>query len=402
MLAVTSANPSTTSDGCATPIEMRSARASAAARSGTSRQTRTNRSGFTCATTSRGTCDRTEPGGDRFEELGTGLVAEPFVDLGEVVELDRHHGNASEGDLAIGEPPAQALEVEDRDPRLTGIPVAARGRGTGSATRSGDGSVDSGGAAANTAASVIGAGGMPGSSESRRADHVDRRSARPSRPGSSTSTTGSRSWATRSAARRARRLARERDDGRTDGHRGRDDPDGDEQHVVHVQLSEVAAPTLSRRGPAKADGAIRRLRGDAEWPPRRAARLLRRRCSVRSRAITSCLLGSTSNGHRVTTCDAIRVTLMGCRWDTARGLGEPAEKLCARDSRQAGRKRCRLPVMERRLLIARVGSCFALVLLSVLALTSMAAGWLKVVMIVGGLLSVACAFAAKPSAEPST
>jgi hypothetical protein len=58
--------------------------------------------------------------------------------------------------------------------------------------------------------------------------------------------------------------------------------------------------------------------------------------------------------------------------------------------------------MERRLLIARIGSCFALLLFAVLALAGSAAGWLKVVMIVGGLVSVACAFAAKPEAKPST
>jgi hypothetical protein len=58
--------------------------------------------------------------------------------------------------------------------------------------------------------------------------------------------------------------------------------------------------------------------------------------------------------------------------------------------------------MERRLLTARVGSCFALLVLTFLALASTAAGWLKVVMIVGGLVSVACAFAAKPAAETRT
>ncbi len=58
--------------------------------------------------------------------------------------------------------------------------------------------------------------------------------------------------------------------------------------------------------------------------------------------------------------------------------------------------------MERRLLIARVGSCFALLLFVVLALTSTAAGWLKVVMVVGGLVSVACAFAAKPSTSDAS
>jgi hypothetical protein len=57
--------------------------------------------------------------------------------------------------------------------------------------------------------------------------------------------------------------------------------------------------------------------------------------------------------------------------------------------------------MERRLLIARIGSCFALVLLTLLAITSSAAGWLKLVMVVGGLVSVACAFAAKPAARSS-
>jgi hypothetical protein len=55
--------------------------------------------------------------------------------------------------------------------------------------------------------------------------------------------------------------------------------------------------------------------------------------------------------------------------------------------------------MERRLLIARIGSCFALLLFVVLALVSAAAGWLKLVMIVGGVVSVTCAFAAKPEAE---
>ena len=157
------------------------------------------------------TCHRTEPGGDRFEELRTGSVAAPFVDLGEVVELDRHHGDPPEGDLAVGEPPAQALEIEDRDARLTGIPVAARGRrppvgdgvgrGFGGLWRSGgeDGRLgDRGGP------------GSPGSSAVERGEWVERTSSggRPSRPGSSTSTTGSRSWATRAAARRARRLAR--------------------------------------------------------------------------------------------------------------------------------------------------------------------------------------------------
>ena len=155
---------------------------------------------------------RSEPGRDRFEELGTGPVAEPFVDAGKVVELDRHHGDASEGDLAIGEPPAQAFEIEDRDPRLTGIPVAAGcgrvgdgvGRGFGGPGRSG---------AAKTAASVIGAGGMPASSESSGSSGstASTGAARPSRPGSSTNTAGSRSWATRAAARRAppvRRAAR--------------------------------------------------------------------------------------------------------------------------------------------------------------------------------------------------
>jgi hypothetical protein len=57
--------------------------------------------------------------------------------------------------------------------------------------------------------------------------------------------------------------------------------------------------------------------------------------------------------------------------------------------------------MERRLLIARIGSCFALVLLTLLAITSSAAGWLKLVMVVGGLVSVACAFAAKPASRSS-
>lgn len=58
--------------------------------------------------------------------------------------------------------------------------------------------------------------------------------------------------------------------------------------------------------------------------------------------------------------------------------------------------------MERRLLIARVGSCVALVLLTFLALTGTAASWLKIVMVVGGLVSVGCAFAAKPEAEPTS
>ena len=57
--------------------------------------------------------------------------------------------------------------------------------------------------------------------------------------------------------------------------------------------------------------------------------------------------------------------------------------------------------MERRLVIARVVSCFALLLLTVLALTGSAAAWFKVVMIVGGVVSVACAFAAKPVAKPT-
>ena len=54
MLAVTSATPASTTDGWATPIAMRSASDSAAARSGTSRHTSTKRSRFTWATTSRG------------------------------------------------------------------------------------------------------------------------------------------------------------------------------------------------------------------------------------------------------------------------------------------------------------------------------------------------------------
>ena len=169
---------------------------------------------------------RAEPGRDRFEELRTGRVAEPFVDRGEVVELDRHHGDASEGDLAVGEPPAQAVEVEDRDPRLTGIPVALEVDGVGSATGSGEGSVDPGGAAAKTAASVIGAGGMPGIERVERVEGSSASSAPggPRRPGSATNTAGSRSWATRAAARRARRLARSATIVAADGHRGRDRP----------------------------------------------------------------------------------------------------------------------------------------------------------------------------------
>ncbi len=58
--------------------------------------------------------------------------------------------------------------------------------------------------------------------------------------------------------------------------------------------------------------------------------------------------------------------------------------------------------MERRLLIARIGSCFALLLFVVLAVASAAAGWLKLVMVVGGVVSVTCAFAAKPEAEPTS
>jgi hypothetical protein len=58
--------------------------------------------------------------------------------------------------------------------------------------------------------------------------------------------------------------------------------------------------------------------------------------------------------------------------------------------------------MERRLLVAQVGSCSALLLFALLAIASSAAGWLKVVMIVGGLVSVACAFAAQSEAKPHT
>jgi|tagenome__1003787_1003787.scaffolds.fasta_scaffold20957262_3 hypothetical protein len=58
--------------------------------------------------------------------------------------------------------------------------------------------------------------------------------------------------------------------------------------------------------------------------------------------------------------------------------------------------------MERRLVIARIGSSFALLLFVILAVTSTTAGWLKVVMVVGGLVSVACAFAAKPAPKPTT
>jgi hypothetical protein len=57
--------------------------------------------------------------------------------------------------------------------------------------------------------------------------------------------------------------------------------------------------------------------------------------------------------------------------------------------------------MERRLFVARVGSCFALLLFVVLAVASPSAGWLKVVMIVGGLVSVACAFTAQSEAKPN-
>jgi hypothetical protein len=56
--------------------------------------------------------------------------------------------------------------------------------------------------------------------------------------------------------------------------------------------------------------------------------------------------------------------------------------------------------MERRLFIARVGSCCALLLFALLAIASPAAGWLKAVMIVGGVVSVACAFAAQSEAKP--
>jgi hypothetical protein len=54
--------------------------------------------------------------------------------------------------------------------------------------------------------------------------------------------------------------------------------------------------------------------------------------------------------------------------------------------------------MERRLVIARVGSSVTLVLFIALAMLSTTEGWVKVVMVVGGLVSVGCAFAAKPNA----
>jgi uncharacterized protein involved in exopolysaccharide biosynthesis len=53
--------------------------------------------------------------------------------------------------------------------------------------------------------------------------------------------------------------------------------------------------------------------------------------------------------------------------------------------------------MERRLVIARVGSSVTLVLFIALAILSTTAGWVKVVMVVGGLVSVGCALAAKPT-----
>jgi uncharacterized membrane protein YuzA (DUF378 family) len=57
--------------------------------------------------------------------------------------------------------------------------------------------------------------------------------------------------------------------------------------------------------------------------------------------------------------------------------------------------------MERRPLIARIGSCFALLFFLVAALVGTAAGWLKVVMVLGGLVSVVCAFASRPVTKSS-
>ena len=86
--------------------------------------------------------DRSEPGRDRLDEVRAGLVAETFVHVREVVELDRDDRDAPERDLAIGEPPAEAVEVEHRDTRLSRVPpslTGARLRASFDGRRSGSG-----------------------------------------------------------------------------------------------------------------------------------------------------------------------------------------------------------------------------------------------------------------------
>ena len=145
MLALTSATPATSTDGCDTPSATRWLSASAAARSGTSRHTSTKRSWLTCATTSRGrvsvrrrcVIDSTSSTPARRRSGRT-----PTRDC----RSHRHDRDATHLDVAVGEPDPQPIEVEHRDTRrvrpiggpAVGAPVARSRRDASRRTSSGN------------------------------------------------------------------------------------------------------------------------------------------------------------------------------------------------------------------------------------------------------------------------
>ena len=59
-----------------------------------------------------------QPGRDRLEQVRAGGVAKPFLHVGQVVELDRDDGAPAEMEVLLGEPHAQAVEVEHGDAGL--------------------------------------------------------------------------------------------------------------------------------------------------------------------------------------------------------------------------------------------------------------------------------------------
>ena len=128
MLAVTSATPARTTEGCATPIAMRSASDSGRGAVGDVAAHEHEALRLTWATTSRGARHRAQALRDRLEQVRTGRVAEALLHEAEVVELDRHDREAPEVDVAEGEPRAEAVEVEHRDAGLAGV-AAVRGVG---------------------------------------------------------------------------------------------------------------------------------------------------------------------------------------------------------------------------------------------------------------------------------
>ncbi len=210
------------------------------------------------------TCQGAKARRDRFDEVRAGLVAEPFVHVREVVQLDRHDRNAPEDDFSVGQPPAEPVEIEDRNPRLAGITRVGRRCRVGDLSGA---TFDRRSAGSLVDERDCNGDGCVAQLVDRfvdRSDHRDRQGFR--RRDRRDTSPRNRSGHVGDHDRRLEQLGNEvggasrasarpkGGDGRTDRHRGGDRPHDDQQRVVHNQLSEACAPTLSGAGPRVTSG----------------------------------------------------------------------------------------------------------------------------------------------------